>query len=243
MQQEALEIKNMISRSKQAAKFDMLMYKDPTSYIPGEYPSQSEADLGLMGLLYWWSRGDRMLCEQIFVSSKLGQREKWHKRQDYRDGIWNRVDDGNYRSEFTIRKPEDMPPILCLERKPDIINSAIEDESGIVPGSAKLNADGVSTLSIIDEHGEVITDVLFIDYICELYGFPKLATWKRNATGGFLKKDSRLAWVRLNNFAAVFVGNTGGWGNKKELPGWNDIQDQVELRHIKTAQKAWAVIS
>lgn len=50
----------------------------------GGYPSQSEADLALLGLMAFWSQGDANKMERWFSKSALGGREKWRNREDYR---------------------------------------------------------------------------------------------------------------------------------------------------------------
>src|SRR5262249_42632685 len=43
------------------------------------YPSQSEADLALLSILGFWTRGDIFKMEELFKKSKLGNRRKWDK--------------------------------------------------------------------------------------------------------------------------------------------------------------------
>lgn len=48
------------------------------------YASQSEADLALCSMLYFFTGGDRAAVERLFSQSGLSQRDKWVKRADYR---------------------------------------------------------------------------------------------------------------------------------------------------------------
>jgi hypothetical protein len=49
------------------------------------YPSQSDADLALLGKLAFWCGRDAKQMERIFSLSALGQRPKWTEREDYRN--------------------------------------------------------------------------------------------------------------------------------------------------------------
>ena len=68
-----------IRTSRNAAKFDSLW-----SGQIGAYPSVSEADLALAGILMFWCGNDKAQASRLFSNSVLGQRDKW-SRQDYRD--------------------------------------------------------------------------------------------------------------------------------------------------------------
>ena len=68
-----------IRTSRNAAKFDSLW-----SGQLGAYPSVSEADLALAGILMFWCGNDKAQASRLFSNSALGQRDKW-SRQDYRD--------------------------------------------------------------------------------------------------------------------------------------------------------------
>ena len=50
----------------------------------GNFPSDSEADVFLAGRLAFWCGRDYEQMERLFSKSKLGQREKWVDRADYR---------------------------------------------------------------------------------------------------------------------------------------------------------------
>jgi putative DNA primase/helicase len=49
------------------------------------YYSPSEADMALMKLLAFWTNRDKAQMIELFGESKLGQREKWKTRKDYRE--------------------------------------------------------------------------------------------------------------------------------------------------------------
>jgi putative DNA primase/helicase len=72
------EIPKRILRSKHSVKFDRLWRGD----ISG-YESPSDADLGLCGILAFWTGGDTTQIERLFAQSGLC-RTKWTKRPDYR---------------------------------------------------------------------------------------------------------------------------------------------------------------
>ena len=85
------EVISMIEKSKQGARFQFLM----DNGIKPHYPSQSEGDLALTRILYWWTCGDRTMTESIFMSSKR-YRDKYD-RKDIREGMWNTVNNGIHK--------------------------------------------------------------------------------------------------------------------------------------------------
>jgi hypothetical protein len=67
------------------------------------YPSDSEADLALMNMLAFWTRGDQERMRALFSRSALGQREKWQDRRDYQDATIDKALEG--RTEFYDPQP------------------------------------------------------------------------------------------------------------------------------------------
>jgi putative DNA primase/helicase len=67
-------------RAKNGLKFAALYDMGDVS----EYPSDSEADAGLMTMLAFRTGNDAARMERLFSASALGQREKWTDRPDYR---------------------------------------------------------------------------------------------------------------------------------------------------------------
>jgi len=63
------------------AKFKSLWMGDISNYAD----DQSRADLALLGMLANHLQNDAQKMEAFFSASKLGQREKWTERKDYRD--------------------------------------------------------------------------------------------------------------------------------------------------------------
>lgn len=76
---DVMDIIQAIKKSRQGLAFTKLFDFGDTS----DYKSGSEADLALMDMLPFWTRGDRAKTLQIFNMSALGQREKWRTRPDY----------------------------------------------------------------------------------------------------------------------------------------------------------------
>lgn len=68
------------TRAKNGAKFERLW----EGHWENEYGSQSEADLALCAMLAFWCGGNAAQIEEVFNQSGLA-REKWLKRQDYRE--------------------------------------------------------------------------------------------------------------------------------------------------------------
>lgn len=78
----AVSDEELIEKAMQAAngeKFRALWNGETAGY-----PSQSEADLALCGLLAFWTGGDSARMERLFARSGL-VREKWQTRPDYRE--------------------------------------------------------------------------------------------------------------------------------------------------------------
>lgn len=82
----------MIRKSKQGPKFNFLW----SGGVKPDYPSQSEADLALAGLLYWWSGGNEEQVKRLFAQSGL-YRDKWD-RADYQAGIFEELSKGGVRN-------------------------------------------------------------------------------------------------------------------------------------------------
>jgi hypothetical protein len=72
------QIKAKLGRAANAAKFRALMAGDT-----GEYPSPSEADAGLCGIIAFYT-DDAAQIERLFGESELARRGKWAERPDYR---------------------------------------------------------------------------------------------------------------------------------------------------------------
>lgn len=79
---DAATIIARIRKSKQGSRFAALYDGGDTSAYGGD---DSAADMALMNMLPFWTGGDAALMGTIFSSSALGKREKWQRRQDYRE--------------------------------------------------------------------------------------------------------------------------------------------------------------
>lgn len=99
----------MIRKSKQGPKFERLW---AGAWQP-EYPSQSEADFALVGLLYWWSGGDEGQTKRLFALSGL-HRAKWD-RADYQARIFEELSKGGVRSPFTISSCKTDSKVFTLK--------------------------------------------------------------------------------------------------------------------------------
>lgn len=71
-----------IRKSQQAAKFMALFDVGNTDAYGGD---DSAADMALMNMLPFWTRGDEETMRDIFSRSALARREKWVDRPDYQD--------------------------------------------------------------------------------------------------------------------------------------------------------------
>src|SRR5689334_14270962 len=68
--------------ARNGAEFTALYDLGDTSRYDGD---DSKADFALMCALLFWTQGDTGRAERLFSESKLGQREKWRQRPDYRE--------------------------------------------------------------------------------------------------------------------------------------------------------------
>lgn len=75
-----------IQNSKQADLFEKLFYNgDISDYVDNEgRPDHNRADLALLNIFAFWTGKDYYQMERLFGQSKLGQRQKWITRNDYR---------------------------------------------------------------------------------------------------------------------------------------------------------------
>ena len=60
----------------------------------GKYKSQNEADAALLGLLRFWTSGDKTRSFSLFAQSGLS-RDKWSNRMDYREATWAKIAEGD----------------------------------------------------------------------------------------------------------------------------------------------------
>jgi hypothetical protein len=88
------ELINKASTAKNGADFSALWRGD---WKGAGYTSQSDADAALLSMLRFWTGGDKARAFALFERSGLS-REKWTKREDYRQRTWAKVSDGEVYS-------------------------------------------------------------------------------------------------------------------------------------------------
>jgi predicted P-loop ATPase len=76
---EDIELLDRAMNAKNGAKFRAVFFGNWQPY----YKSQSEADLGLLNMLRFWTRGNQEQMDRIYRHSRLF-RDKWQDRDDYR---------------------------------------------------------------------------------------------------------------------------------------------------------------
>lgn len=76
--------------AKNGANFSALWRGD---WHGAGYASQSDADAAFLGMLRFWTGGDKGRAFALFSQSGLN-REKWAERDDYRERTWAKVADG-----------------------------------------------------------------------------------------------------------------------------------------------------
>lgn len=67
--------------AKNGSEFESLWNGSTSGYNDDD----SAADMALMNMLAFWTRGDAAQMERLFSQSGLGQRDKWTDRKDYRE--------------------------------------------------------------------------------------------------------------------------------------------------------------
>ncbi len=87
------ELLERVGRSKQGEKFRRLWSGDTS-----QYPSPSEADAALLGMLAFWTGPDRERLDRLFQRSGLFRKDKWGARPDYRQRTLDLVLEG--KTEF-----------------------------------------------------------------------------------------------------------------------------------------------
>lgn len=123
------ELIEKASRAKNGAAFAALWRG---GWEGAGYGSPSEADAALLGLLRFWTGGDKDRCFRLFSQSGLN-RDKW-EREDYRESTWALVANGDtYSPQSALRTtltgtqgptPEDRKPTVSASSLPAIIDAA-----------------------------------------------------------------------------------------------------------------------
>ena len=108
------EIIKIVTHSVQAGKFQRLLNGDIS-----DYPGDSEADLGLCGIIAFYSK-DQGTIEAVFNHSTLSQREKW-QRPDYRKRTIEKAISGCTGQYERKPEPEKLiPPQITVSSPKDI---------------------------------------------------------------------------------------------------------------------------
>jgi primase-polymerase (primpol)-like protein len=77
------EDRQLIARATSAADGGKFAHLAAGRWEALGYPSQSEADEGLLVKLLFWTKGDVAWARRLFAHSALAQRAKWIRRPDY----------------------------------------------------------------------------------------------------------------------------------------------------------------
>jgi hypothetical protein len=84
----------LIEKAQKAANGEMFVRLWQGDWKGAGFSSQSEADAALLGMLRFWSGGDKARAFALFERSGL-LREKWTTREDYRERTWGAVATGD----------------------------------------------------------------------------------------------------------------------------------------------------
>jgi len=83
----------------------------------GEYKSQNEADAGLLGLLRFWTSGNKLKSFSLFSKSGLS-RDKWNNREDYTEATWAKIVNGEtHKPQVALKSGLNRTKILELKIK------------------------------------------------------------------------------------------------------------------------------
>lgn len=96
------EVLEKMFASKNGAEIKTLYHGDITKYNN----DNSAADMAFVSHCAFWSGGDRIISERLWMSSPLGRREKTHTRKDYRDRTIAAAFKGT-KEFYTWRKPQE----------------------------------------------------------------------------------------------------------------------------------------
>jgi hypothetical protein len=102
---------------------------------PADYPSDSEADLALCGILARLTNGDPNRIEHLFSQSALGEREKWVEREDYRLDTINKAIDS-----LRMMLAKNNKRIQDIQEKTGE-NKELQDDTGL--NTRRENCEGV----------------------------------------------------------------------------------------------------
>ncbi len=83
------EVLEAARRAKNGEKFSLL-FDDEDAYEKLYYPTQSEADLALYGMLAFWVGYDQERIDRLFLQSALGKRDK-ARREGYRKRLFDKI--------------------------------------------------------------------------------------------------------------------------------------------------------
>ena len=120
----ALSDHELITRASAAgngAKFTSLWRGD---WQAAGYGSQSDADAALLGMLRFWTSGDKARSLALFAQSGLN-RDKWADREDYRERTWAKIATGD-----TYSSPVSALLGLTKPKSPQGLSDDIADADG-----------------------------------------------------------------------------------------------------------------
>ena len=142
------------------SKFNRLFYNGDVSEYGGD---DSSADMALMMKLAFYTAGTATQMERLFSQSKLGQRKKWQKRQDYRQRTI-----ANSLNQWTLNGSTSFKPQL-----PSHTSVKNDDEEQILQQKIKdFTENAISIInSITSFNDETIFNakILKAASICQIY--------------------------------------------------------------------------
>lgn len=150
------ELIERASRAANGAKFVALWRGD---WQGAGHDSQSDADAALLGILRFWTGGNKDRSLALFAKSGL-VRDKWTERPDYREKTWDLVDHGEvYTASETIRRSDTHPSQparpAALDESPQL--AAVDEKLPAWPWHAypkvlaNLGQETVRTIGTCDE--------------------------------------------------------------------------------------------
>jgi AAA domain-containing protein/primase/DNA polymerase family protein len=110
------QVLKMCRAADSAPKFaDLYDHADVHTHHGGD---ESSADLGLIGMMRYWTQDPAQL-ERLFSTSALGQRDKWRRRADYRARTINAALSGDFETyDWAVSKSRPMGQIASSSSLP-----------------------------------------------------------------------------------------------------------------------------
>lgn len=191
------EVVKKAAKAANGAKFNHLFYSGDIS----DYGSdESRADLALCNILAFWTGGDAYQMERIFDQSKLGGRDKWRKRGDYRARTVAAAL-ANVR-EYYSPMPEDEILVALAQAETELTDLAIDEPTSELNDGRSLEIkrlrheiERLRLVLEIRDNPSLRQEARALISICEM--LCKLSALGRQDEEGFVQLSYKTATLHL----------------------------------------------